>query len=64
MSIIALIGVIAPIVAEAVKAGRTIATADDLTPEEIDRIRAAAAETHAEFDDYVAHRLGGKKVES
>jgi len=61
MPAIAIISAAIPIIAEAIAAGRTILTADDLTVEEIERIRADAKATHDEFDAYVAQRLGRSK---
>lgn len=64
MEIVALIGVLAPIIVEGLKAGRTIATADDLTPEELERIRAESAATHQAFDEYVASRRAARVVKT
>lgn len=59
---LAIIAAAIPIIAEAIKAGRTILTIDDLSPEELERIRSDARRTHQEFDAYVASRKAARDI--
>lgn len=59
---LAIIAAAIPIIAEAIKAGRTVLTVDDMTTEELERIRADAAKTHQEFDAYVAQRKSARDI--